>query len=85
MAERIGRAEPPLGESLLHFPFGMLAGETYPIRMRVLWVGKCTLPMFGSRRSLAGDHCGEGGARHRSSGAVLCPQRPRILTVTPVE
>jgi len=30
----------------------MLAGESYPIRKWVLWVGECTLPVFGSQRSV---------------------------------
>jgi len=30
----------------------LLAGESYPIRKWVLWVGECTLPVFGSQRSV---------------------------------
>jgi hypothetical protein len=38
---------------VLHSPYWVLAGETYPIRKRALWAGACTLPLFGLMQRFA--------------------------------
>ena len=52
----------------LHSPFGVLAGESYPIRKWVLWAGTCTLPMFGLAQKDVGDQREKANRGRRSLG-----------------